>query len=65
MCKFWVLYMYPSKLFSLINIVIVICWTDSYMEIYKLSHIPLASTGTQANINLDQVTKVRECIAYV
>ena len=35
------------------------------MEIYKLSHIPLASTGTQANINLDQVTKVRECIAYV
>jgi len=34
------------------------------MELYKLSHFPLASTGTQGNINLDQVTKVRQCIAY-
>lgn len=34
------------------------------MELYKLSHIPLASIGTHGNINLDQVTKVRQRIAY-
>jgi hypothetical protein len=34
------------------------------MELCKPSHIPVASTGTQSNINWDQFTKVREHTAY-